>query len=131
MSIRLPPVNLAELSEGDPDGDSASSSSMGEDDDQNWDDWVSDSLEKQECPSLFDDVKLPSAKEAIEYDKGKHSFDLDQVCSKLGEWTTSQRSEQHSELRAGLDFHGRIRLINYLRKNVNNDAIVLYMFGLF
>ncbi|KAF9450547.1 protein arginine N-methyltransferase [Macrolepiota fuliginosa MF-IS2] len=100
MSIRLPPANFSEASERDPDSDSVSSSSTGEDDDQNWDDWVSDSIEKQECLSLFDDIKLASVKEAIAYDTENHAFDLDQVCSRLG-----------------LDFHGRIRLINYLRRN--------------
>ncbi|EKM79179.1 hypothetical protein AGABI1DRAFT_74001 [Agaricus bisporus var. burnettii JB137-S8] len=79
---------------------SACSSSTGDDDDQNWDDWGSDSHEKQECPSLFDDAKLPSAAEALTYDKEKFGFDLDQVCSVLG-----------------LDFHKRVRLVNFLRKN--------------
>lgn len=63
-----------------------SSSSTGGDDDQDWDDWVSDSVEKQECPSLFDNTMLPSAVEAIAYDREKHGFDLDHVCSQLREY---------------------------------------------
>jgi protein arginine N-methyltransferase 3 len=63
---------------------SSCSSSTGDDDDQNWDDWGSDSLEKQECPSLFDDTVLPSAVEVLAYDKKKFGFDLDHICNILG-----------------------------------------------
>lgn len=85
MSIRLSATKHADNIENDGDVDSVSSSSTGDDDDQNWDDWVSDSLEKQECPSLFDDSRLSSVKEALIYDKEKHGFDLDQVCLTFGE----------------------------------------------
>lgn len=74
---------------------SACSSSTGDDDDQNWDDWGSDSHEKQECPSLFDDAKLPSAAEALAYDKEKFGFDLDQVCSVLGAPTNISFRSSH------------------------------------
>lgn len=78
MSTRLPPSGKTI------DSDTCTSSSTGEDDDQNWDDWVSDSHRDQECQSLFDDVKLPVVEEVVSYDKEKHGFDLYQVCSKLG-----------------------------------------------
>lgn len=70
------------------DNDNGSiSSSTGEDDDQTWDDWASDSLKDQEYRSLFDDVRLPSVEKVVSYDKEKHGFDLYHVCSKLGSWT--------------------------------------------
>ncbi|KAF5360411.1 hypothetical protein D9756_004931 [Leucocoprinus leucothites] len=75
------------------DSASVSSSSTGEDDDQNWDDWESDSLQKQECQSLFDETKLPSTTEAIEYDKEKYGFDLNAVCSRLGTETCFSSDE--------------------------------------
>jgi len=75
MSIHIPatpPQNS--------DSDSFSSSS--DEDDQNWEDWISDSATKP-CKSLFDDAVFPSAAEALQYDKSVHQFDLDDVCSKL------------------------------------------------
>ncbi|KXN82845.1 Ribosomal protein arginine N-methyltransferase rmt3 [Leucoagaricus sp. SymC.cos] len=110
MSIILPPTKPSGIREPDVDAESVSSSSTGEDEDQNWDDWMSDSLGKQECPSLFEDTRLPSIHEAITFDREKHNFDLDNVCSRLG-----------------LDFHGRVRLINYIRKNklASRDALAL------
>ena len=79
MNTKLPLPSSLERSAG---SDSVSSST-GEDDDQNWDDWESDSFQKQECPSLFDKSSLPSASEAIIYDREKYGFDLNTVCSKL------------------------------------------------
>ncbi|KAF8895249.1 protein arginine N-methyltransferase [Infundibulicybe gibba] len=76
-----------------------SSSSEEDDEDQTWDDWVSDS-EIRSCQSLFDSTRLPSVEAILAYDKENHGFDLNEACSKLS-----------------LDFHGRIRLINYIRKN--------------
>jgi len=79
MNSKLPLSSFLERSAGS-DSDS---SSTGEDDDQNWDDWESDSFQKQECPSLFDNSNLPSASEAIIYDREKYGFDLDSICLKL------------------------------------------------
>ncbi|KAF8993501.1 protein arginine N-methyltransferase [Cyathus striatus] len=98
MSVRLPAPERIAQPDSDIESDSASSSS--DDDDQNWDDWVSDSLTKQECRSLFEDKIFPSVQEALGHDKAVHGFDLDVVCSNLS-----------------LDFHGRVRLVNYIRKN--------------
>jgi protein arginine N-methyltransferase 3 len=53
------------------------------DDDDNWDDWVSDSLTQLPCKSLFDDSTFPSAEEVIQYDQTEHSFNLDQICNNL------------------------------------------------
>lgn len=82
MSIRLPPPHTIP----DPEEaiESASSSSESEDEDQNWDDWVSDSNQQQECRSLFDETLLPSVDAAISHDVSTHSFDINEVSSKLG-----------------------------------------------
>ncbi|PFH54009.1 hypothetical protein AMATHDRAFT_73046 [Amanita thiersii Skay4041] len=71
-----------------------------DDEEENWDDWVSDSATTQPCRSLFDEKTLPSVEDALRHDKTVHTFDLDYICSNLS-----------------LDIHGRIRLINFIRKN--------------
>ncbi|KLO06976.1 S-adenosyl-L-methionine-dependent methyltransferase [Schizopora paradoxa] len=88
---------------GDDDHDappsSDESSSTGDEDEEGWDDWGSDPEQKQPCPSLFDGTSLPSATEVLKHDKEKHGFDLEGTCKRLR-----------------LDFHGQIRLINYIRR---------------
>ncbi|KAF8158442.1 arginine N-methyltransferase 3 [Crassisporium funariophilum] len=98
MSVHLPPPTSIPEPNSDPETDSASS----EDDDQEetWDDWVSDSGALQQCKSLFDDEVLSSVEEALEYDIRRHGIDLGEECKRLS-----------------LDFYGRVRLINYIRKN--------------
>ncbi|KAH6912597.1 arginine N-methyltransferase 3 [Coprinopsis sp. MPI-PUGE-AT-0042] len=99
MSIHLPaPKNIPDPEEHLESGSSNSESSDNED--QTWDDWVSDSEAQRECPSLFEDKTLPSAEDALKYDSETHGFNIDSMCSKLA-----------------LDFHGRVRVINYIRKN--------------
>lgn len=92
MSIRLPPQDVIQGPEDDIDSGSCLSSSE-EDEDQNdpktWDDWVSDSQENRECCSLFEDKKLASVANVIEYDEQTHGFNLDRVSRKLGGWTLS------------------------------------------
>ncbi|KAF8657322.1 hypothetical protein AX16_002244 [Volvariella volvacea WC 439] len=97
MSVHLPPS--ASAPNPDPENDSLLGSSSDDDDDQNWDDWVSDSATKQPCQSLFDNTKLESAEDALKYDREKYGFDLNQAIARLS-----------------LDFHGQIRLVNYIRK---------------
>ncbi|KAF4577438.1 Protein arginine N-methyltransferase 3-like C2H2 zinc finger domain-containing protein [Pleurotus pulmonarius] len=95
MSIRLPlaPVQKSAV---DDDGLSESSSS---DQDETWEDWVDDSPPKP-CRSLFDDSEFPSVDQTIAYDKSTHGFDLGSAFTKMV-----------------LDIHGRIRLINFIRKH--------------
>ncbi|KAF9019946.1 S-adenosyl-L-methionine-dependent methyltransferase [Hymenopellis radicata] len=83
----------------DSDGDDVlSESSSDDDEEETWDDWVSDSA-KQSCRSLFEDKIFTTVDEALAHDRSNHGFDLNTQCSKLG-----------------LDIHGRIRLINYIRR---------------
>ncbi|KAG6890579.1 hypothetical protein C0992_000397 [Termitomyces sp. T32_za158] len=102
MSVRLPPP--ADVPDED-DAEINDSDSESDDDDQNWDDWVSDSLIQVPCLSLFEEKRLPSVEETLSYDRTTHGFDLNSTCMKLS-----------------LDFHGRIRLINYIRKQKPSPA---------
>jgi protein arginine N-methyltransferase 3 len=95
MSLHLSTTVVPDAS----DSDSDHSSSNDDEDDQNWDEWVSDSLLSKTL-SLFENKQFVSVAEALEYDKLAHGFDLNDICSRLS-----------------LDFHQRIRLINFIRKN--------------
>lgn len=67
----------------------ASSSSDSEDyadEDNNFEDWISDQGQLQACRSLFEDKAFATATEALNYDRSTHGFDLD-VVSK--QWSTS------------------------------------------
>ncbi|KAF9464204.1 protein arginine N-methyltransferase [Collybia nuda] len=100
MSLHLPPPpSPPNISNGDGNLSSDCASSDSDDEDQNWDDWVSDSLVQQPCRSLFEDKTFPSVGEALAHDADVHGFDLNKFSSELS-----------------LDFHRRIRLINYIRK---------------
>ncbi|KAK0185705.1 S-adenosyl-L-methionine-dependent methyltransferase [Armillaria mellea] len=105
MSLRLPVADVI-----DEDGPSQSSSDE-DDDDQTWDDWVSDSA-RQPCRSLFEEKSFPSVEEALKYDHATYGFDLSGTCAKLS-----------------LDTHGRIRLINYIRKQKFSAAEVAAITG--
>ncbi|KAF8955270.1 hypothetical protein BDZ97DRAFT_2080804, partial [Flammula alnicola] len=107
MSIRLPaPSAISNPISDDSDNNSTASESE-DDNDQTWDDWVSDSIAQQQCKSLFDETVLSSVDAALAYDKETHQFSLDDTCKALS-----------------LDFHGRVRLINYIRKNKPTRADV-------
>ncbi|KAI0060468.1 S-adenosyl-L-methionine-dependent methyltransferase [Artomyces pyxidatus] len=95
MSLRLPATAL-NVSDVGSDNDSEST---GDEAEETWSDWVSDSEDRLPCTSLFEDKTLSSTAEALAYDKKIHNFDLTSVCKQLA-----------------LDFHKRVRLINYIRK---------------
>ncbi|KAK0503663.1 S-adenosyl-L-methionine-dependent methyltransferase [Armillaria luteobubalina] len=105
MSLRLPVTDVI-----DEDGPGQSGSDE-DDEDQTWDDWVSDSA-RQPCRSLFEERSFPSVEEALKYDNTTYSFDLSGTCAKLS-----------------LDTHGRIRLINYIRKQNITAAEVAALTG--
>jgi protein arginine N-methyltransferase 3 len=58
-------------------------SSSSEEEEETWDDWVSDS-ESTPCKSLFVDEVFPSAEAALQNDRYKYNFDLNATCSSLG-----------------------------------------------
>ncbi|EGN97901.1 hypothetical protein SERLA73DRAFT_91051 [Serpula lacrymans var. lacrymans S7.3] len=100
-------AGLAEENLKDVETESLPSASDSEDDeeDNNWDDWVSDQVAHQPCESLFEDRRFPSTTEALAFDKSTHNFDLEATCSRLK-----------------LDLHQRIRLINFIRKHKPSPA---------
>ncbi|KAJ7776814.1 S-adenosyl-L-methionine-dependent methyltransferase [Mycena maculata] len=69
-------------------------------------------MEQRPCRSLFEEKVLPSVEEALAYDKGTHAFDLDAFCAQLA-----------------LDTHGRLRLINFIRKTNPTTAAVTALTG--
>jgi protein arginine N-methyltransferase 3 len=80
MSFRLPPPD--NISVPNSDIEDSSSSSEGEDE-ENWDDWVSDSNTRQGCKSLFDDKFLSCVEDAVAYDRESYKVDIIQICKRL------------------------------------------------
>ncbi|KAI0345573.1 S-adenosyl-L-methionine-dependent methyltransferase [Trametopsis cervina] len=99
MSFRLPSQHLEDLLPSKDRAEDSSSSDEDDEEEETWDDWVSDSITKQPCKSLFDDEVFPSADAAREHDKTAHAFDIEEIIARLD-----------------LDIHHRIRLINWIRK---------------
>ncbi|KAG9308854.1 S-adenosyl-L-methionine-dependent methyltransferase [Chiua virens] len=100
MSIRFAALSDTQ---NDVDDHTTSSKSDSEDyaeEDNNFEDWISDQAQFHPCRSLFDDKTFTTATEALNYDKSTHGFDLD-TASK--QWN--------------LDPHRLIRLINFIRKH--------------
>ena len=64
-------------------GSDPSSSSEDDEEDQTWEDWVSDSASKRPCKSLFDDTTLYPVEQILEWDRLNHGFDLDAFCKQL------------------------------------------------
>ncbi|KAI6039613.1 S-adenosyl-L-methionine-dependent methyltransferase [Pisolithus marmoratus] len=88
------------LTTQDSDNDSLSSSHSEDysEEDNNFDDWVSD--QALPCRSLFDQRDFTTVDEALRYDQSTHGFSLTDTYTRLN-----------------LDLHRRIRLINYIRKD--------------
>jgi type I protein arginine methyltransferase len=51
--------------------------------DETWNDWVSDAIVQAPCRSLFDETTFPSVEEILHYDETKHGFNVERICSKL------------------------------------------------
>lgn len=85
MTIRF---SGATVYTGGEDVNDQSVSSSGSDsdyaeEDNNFEDWVSDQDQSQSCRSLFEDKSFPSANAALLYDKTAHNFDLSSTYAKL------------------------------------------------
>lgn len=93
MAFRLhaPHPDVSDESEHSED---QGSSSEEDEADLTWEDWVSDSMTKLTCKSLFDDTVFSSTAEALAHDKSVHGVDLDQTCSRLSEFTLFGRSSE-------------------------------------
>ncbi|EJF55863.1 protein arginine N-methyltransferase [Dichomitus squalens] len=88
------------------------SSSEDEDEDLTWDDWVSDSLSKRPCKSLFENRTFDTVQEALAYDETTHGSSLKEITARLR-----------------LDPYKRIRLINWIRKEHPSSSEVANLTG--
>lgn len=116
MSIHFHPTDP--IIEDDHDANLPSSD---EDEDETWDDWISDSsTQRGDCRSLFDN-KTGNVEDIIAYDKAAHGFDLNEACARLCSFFLLNlgivRGSYNS---SALDVHGRIRLINFIRQTVHD-----------
>ena len=114
MSLHLPATSLDLV-------DTGSESGSESDEKDGYSDWISDSANVKQCKSLFEDKLLASATEAIDYDKGTHGFDLNSFCQEKGTRHPSAAFVEPPNEKCfttALDFHARVRLINYIRKEV-------------
>ena len=82
MSVHLAPRASIPQDDRSEDG-SRSSAEDTKEEEETWDDWVSDSMQQRPCRSLFEEKDLPTVDEALTYDKSTHGFDLDAFCARL------------------------------------------------
>lgn len=82
MSIHLPAPHNISGPNSDPE--KSSSSDGEEDEDETWDDWVSDSNTRQGCKSLFDEKILSCVEDAVAYDRENYKVDINELCKRLG-----------------------------------------------
>ena len=88
MALRLSASHILD-SEQDLDREFAedrthdSNSDEEDDEDQTWDDWVSDSAENRPCKSLFEDRTFDTVQEAILNDERQHGFSLKAITTRL------------------------------------------------
>ncbi|KAI5995140.1 S-adenosyl-L-methionine-dependent methyltransferase [Pisolithus albus] len=99
-SIRFATPLATQCSDNDSDDPSSSDSEDYPEEDNNFDDWVSDQALNRPCRSLFDENDFASVDDALQYDQSTHGFNLTETCTRLN-----------------LDLHQRIRLINHIRKD--------------
>jgi protein arginine N-methyltransferase 3 len=87
MTIRFSGATIYRTAEEDADDQSSVISSRSGSDyaeeDNNFEDWVSDQAQNQACRSLFEDKTFPSATATLSYDKAIHNFDLSSTCAAL------------------------------------------------
>jgi type I protein arginine methyltransferase len=83
MSFHLPPPDNISAPNDDLEGSSASSEN---EDEETWDDWVSDSHTRQGCKSLFDEKILSSVEDAVAYDRESYKVDIIELCKRLGKF---------------------------------------------
>lgn len=123
MALRLSASHIVDRDNSDEDrfNDDRSERSSSEEDDEDlaWDDWASDSLAKVPCKSLFEDKTFDTVQEAMLYDETNHGFSLQATTARLGRLAfSSTMLNLELTLPSGLDPYKRIRLINWIRKEV-------------
>lgn len=81
---------------------SSAGTSSESDSDERCSDWESSLGDARQTQSLFDNNVLPTPEAALKHDRSVHGFDLSRFVEDKG-----------------LDVYGRMRLINYIRKEVS------------
>ena len=129
MSLHLPPRENTSVPNSDIEDSSASSES---EDEETWDDWVSDSNTRQGCKSLFDDKILSCVEDAVAYDRETYKVDIIELCKRLCKFRIDiylRTLLTRFEIYLALDFYGRVRLINFIRKNVGTVSMTSIYIG--
>ena len=89
MALRLSASHVHDSDRGSdpeyPEDRGSDPSSDEEEEEETWDDWVSDSLEKRPCKSLFEDKTFDTVQEAILNDETRHGFSLKTMTTRLGQ----------------------------------------------
>ncbi|KAI0693848.1 protein arginine N-methyltransferase [Cerioporus squamosus] len=118
MALRLTSSHILEQEhhsdpeQGDDHPGTSSSEDEEDDEDLTWDDWVSDSLARRPCKSLFENRTFDTVQETLLYDEKTHGFSLKDITARLG-----------------LDPYKRIRLINWIRKEHPSSSDVAALIG--
>lgn len=99
MAYRIPSSSLQNV----PDDNASDASSSGAESD-GLSDWASSLGEALQTKSLFTDRIFPSPNDAVVYDTKEHGFNVKEESQKKG-----------------LDVYGRMRLINWIRREVSQD----------
>ena len=125
MSFHLPPPENVSVPNSDIENSSASSE---DEEEETWDGWVSDPNTRQGCKSLFDDKILSCVDDAVTYDRENYKVDIIELCKRLCEFPFDVDLCKCTlltrlEIYLALDFYGRVRLINFIRKNVGTVSM--------
>lgn len=91
---------------------------------ENWDDWEREDQYEAEPKCLFCAETFELPEDAFQHCQQVHGFDFLAVKRSLGKsfflFSLSFFDNQYSHVSKGLDFYKCIRMINYIRKQVND-----------
>lgn len=134
MSIRFAALPHTQ---DDADDRATSSSSDCEDyaeEDNNFEDWISDQGQLQACRSLFEDKTFTTGTEALTYDKVAHGFDLDTASKRLSAFflarslsidATCTNRVRPSSSDTTDQLHSKTCKVDNAPVHVKNDRVVL------
>ena len=80
----LEPEHHSDPERGENHPETSSSEDEEDDEDLTWEDWVSDSLAKRPCKSLFENRTFDTVQEAQLYDETTNGFSLKAISERLG-----------------------------------------------
>ena len=79
----LEPEHHSDQERGENHPETSSSEDEEDDEDLTWEDWVSDSLAKRPCKSLFENRTFDTVQEAQLYDETTHGFSMKAISERL------------------------------------------------